>query len=213
MFLLIREVEGVVSPLQYAPIWKRDLRSLHLGWLYKTTCSLQNNAIVTLRDLMLKYVLGYSAVPLALWRLPEPALKTQLAFKHVIVAECTESIQEQKGQLKLQERNLSLCQMIKWMVFVQRWLCTVLQMQKHSEGDYFHNTAVTFQPLQTAITPQNMLFTTTSEWRVIPSTSEVSRVTLAAFLLPAGKLSPILSSFSLRERPPFFDLALQTQNE
>jgi hypothetical protein len=37
----------------------------------------------------------------------------------------------------------------------------------------------------------------------------VSRVTLAAFLRPAGRLRPILSSFSLRERPPFFDLALQ----
>lgn len=34
-------------------------------------------------------------------------------------------------------------------------------------------------------------------------------MTLAAFLLPAGRLSPILSNFSLRERPPFFDLALQ----
>lgn len=38
-------------------------------------------------------------------------------------------------------------------------------------------------------------------------------MTLAAFLLPAGKLSPILSSFSLRERPPFFDLALQKENK
>ena len=43
----------------------------------------------------------------------------------------------------------------------------------------------------------------------VPSTSAVSRVTLAAFLRPAGRLRPILSSFSLRERPPFFDLALQ----
>lgn len=34
---------------------------------------------------------------------------------------------------------------------------------------------------------------------------------MAAFLLPAGKLSPILSSFSRRERPPFFDLALQKE--
>lgn len=48
-----------------------------------------------------------------------------------------------------------------------------------------------------------------TKWQDIPSTSEVSRVTLAAFLLPAGRLSPILSNFSLRERPPFFDLALQ----
>lgn len=56
-----------------------------------------------------------------------------------------------------------------------------------------------------------------TERQVVPSTSEVSRVTLAAFLLPAGKLSPILSNFSLRERPPFFDLALEnitgTQSE
>lgn len=70
---------------------------------------------------------------------------------------------------------------------------------------------MTFQPLQTAITPEKVLFTT--DRHVIPSTSEVSRVTLAAFLLPAGKLSPILSSFSLRERPPFFDLALQKENK
>lgn len=42
----------------------------------------------------------------------------------------------------------------------------------------------------------------------IPSTSAVSSVTLAAFLRPAGRFSPILSSFSLRERPPFLDLAL-----
>ena len=37
-------------------------------------------------------------------------------------------------------------------------------------------------------------------------------MTLAAFLLPAGRLSPILSSFSLRERPPFLDLALRKEN-
>ena len=44
--------------------------------------------------------------------------------------------------------------------------------------------------------------------KYLHSTSEVKRVTLAAFLLPAGKFKPIFSSFSRRERPPFFDLAL-----
>ena len=43
----------------------------------------------------------------------------------------------------------------------------------------------------------------------LPSTSEVRSVTVAAFLLPAGKLRPILSSLSRKDRPPFFDLALQ----
>lgn len=52
-----------------------------------------------------------------------------------------------------------------------------------------------------------------TEWHVVPSTSEVSKVTLAAFRLPAGRLRPILSSFSLRERPPFFDLALQMETK
>lgn len=42
----------------------------------------------------------------------------------------------------------------------------------------------------------------------VPSTKEVNSVTFAAFLRPAGRLSPSLSSFSLRHRPPFFDLAL-----
>lgn len=46
------------------------------------------------------------------------------------------------------------------------------------------------------------------EHEIIPSTRDVKRVTLAAFRRPAGKLSPIFSSFSLKERPPFFDLAL-----
>lgn len=36
-------------------------------------------------------------------------------------------------------------------------------------------------------------------------------MTLAAFLLPAGKLSPIWSNFSRRHRPPFFDFALQNK--
>lgn len=40
-----------------------------------------------------------------------------------------------------------------------------------------------------------------------PSTSDVSSVTLAAFLRPAGRLSPIFSSFSRRILPPFLLLA------
>lgn len=47
-----------------------------------------------------------------------------------------------------------------------------------------------------------------SPWSHLPSTSEVSKVTLAALRLPAGRFSPILSSFSLRDRPPFLDFAL-----
>lgn len=43
----------------------------------------------------------------------------------------------------------------------------------------------------------------------LPSTSEVNSVTFAAFLLPAGRLRPIFSSFSRRDLPPFFDFALQ----
>lgn len=46
-----------------------------------------------------------------------------------------------------------------------------------------------------------------------PSTSEVSRVTLAALRRPAGRLSPIFSSRSRRHRPPFLDLALDMQRE
>jgi hypothetical protein len=47
----------------------------------------------------------------------------------------------------------------------------------------------------------------------LPSTRDVSRVTLAAFLLPAGSAQPILSNLSLRLRPPSLDLALEkTQN-
>lgn len=42
----------------------------------------------------------------------------------------------------------------------------------------------------------------------LPSTNEVSNVTLAAFLRPAGRLRPILSSFSRRRFPPSFDFAL-----
>ena len=46
-------------------------------------------------------------------------------------------------------------------------------------------------------------------WVNLPSTSDVSNVTLAAFLLPAGRFIPILSNFSLSDRPPFLDLALK----
>lgn len=42
----------------------------------------------------------------------------------------------------------------------------------------------------------------------LPSTSEVRRVTLAAFLRPAGRFSPIFSNLSRRIRPPFLLLAL-----
>ena len=44
---------------------------------------------------------------------------------------------------------------------------------------------------------------------LLPSTKDVSNVTFAAFRLPAGRASPILSSLSRRNLPPFFDLALQ----
>lgn len=43
---------------------------------------------------------------------------------------------------------------------------------------------------------------------VLPSTKDVRRVTFAAFLLPAGRLRPSLSNFSLKQRPPFLDFAL-----
>lgn len=46
-----------------------------------------------------------------------------------------------------------------------------------------------------------------AKWIASPSTSDVSKVTVAAFLLPAGRLTPIFSSLSLSIRPPFFDLA------
>ena len=45
------------------------------------------------------------------------------------------------------------------------------------------------------------------KWSV-PSTKELSRVMLAAFRRPAGRLSPIRSRLSRNSRPPFFDLAL-----
>lgn len=51
------------------------------------------------------------------------------------------------------------------------------------------------------------------KWKAIPSTKEVRRVTLAAFRLPAGKFKPSLSSFSLRQRPPFLDFALSKPNK
>lgn len=44
--------------------------------------------------------------------------------------------------------------------------------------------------------------------QTLPSTKEVKSVTFAAFLLPAGKFSPSLSNFSLKQRPPFLDFAL-----
>lgn len=47
--------------------------------------------------------------------------------------------------------------------------------------------------------------------KCVPSTNDVKSVTLAAFLLPAGRFMPILSSFSLRDRPPFLDFALKIQ--
>ena len=47
-----------------------------------------------------------------------------------------------------------------------------------------------------------------AKWIASPSTNEVRRVTVAALRLPAGKLTPILSSFSRSILPPFFDLAL-----
>ena len=43
---------------------------------------------------------------------------------------------------------------------------------------------------------------------ISPSTREVSKVTLAALRLPAGKAIPILSNLSLRFLPPSLDLAL-----
>lgn len=46
-------------------------------------------------------------------------------------------------------------------------------------------------------------------WNFLPSTREVSSVTLAAFLRPAGRLRPNRSSFSRRHRPPFLDFALE----
>ena len=47
----------------------------------------------------------------------------------------------------------------------------------------------------------------------LPSTSDVSKVTLAALRLPAGRFKPILSSFSLKDLPPFLDLALWQENK
>ena len=46
-----------------------------------------------------------------------------------------------------------------------------------------------------------------------PSTRDVSNVTVAAFLRPAGKLNPIFSNFSRKARPPFFDLALKQKKQ
>jgi len=47
-----------------------------------------------------------------------------------------------------------------------------------------------------------------ARWIASPSTRDVSRVTLAAFLLPAGRVSPILSSLLLNIFPPSLDFAL-----
>ena len=44
---------------------------------------------------------------------------------------------------------------------------------------------------------------------VLPSTNDVNSVTFAAFRRPAGRVIPILSSFSLSILPPFFDFALK----
>lgn len=52
-----------------------------------------------------------------------------------------------------------------------------------------------------------------SRERPLPSTRDVSRVTLAALRLPAGRFSPIFSNLSLKHRPPFFDLALKRENQ
>lgn len=46
---------------------------------------------------------------------------------------------------------------------------------------------------------------------LLPSTSDVSRVTLAALRRPAGRLRPIFSNLSLKHRPPFFDFALERE--
>lgn len=46
---------------------------------------------------------------------------------------------------------------------------------------------------------------------LLPSTRAVRRVTLAALRRPAGRLSPIFSRRSLRQRPPFFDFALREE--
>ena len=48
---------------------------------------------------------------------------------------------------------------------------------------------------------------------VLPSTSDVRRVTLAAFRRPAGRANPIRSNLSRRNFPPFFDLALKKKIE
>ena len=47
------------------------------------------------------------------------------------------------------------------------------------------------------------------DWSIVPSTIDVNNVTAAAFRLPAGRFIPILSSLSLKKRPPFLDLALE----
>lgn len=47
----------------------------------------------------------------------------------------------------------------------------------------------------------------------VPSTSAVRSVTLAALRRPAGRLRPIFSRRSRRQRPPFFDFALRKETE
>lgn len=49
----------------------------------------------------------------------------------------------------------------------------------------------------------------TCQLLLVPSTRDVRSVTLAAFLLPAGKARPILSNLSRRFFPPSLDLALK----
>ena len=48
---------------------------------------------------------------------------------------------------------------------------------------------------------------------ILPSTREVRRVTVAAFLRPAGKVKPILSNFSRSLRPPSLDFALKEKKK
>ena len=49
--------------------------------------------------------------------------------------------------------------------------------------------------------------------KISPSARDVSNVTVAALRRPAGRLNPILSSFSRSARPPFLDLALEEGKE
>ena len=55
--------------------------------------------------------------------------------------------------------------------------------------------------------PQFAVTILVDEDEILPSTRLVNRVTFAAFLRPAGRLIPILSSLSLSTFPPSFDFA------